>query len=246
MALSVHEAANTYVSAMRNMAPAGPGVCTTCHTFVDLPWSQCYACGHSWASADVVVPITYSEHLGQIHTVLRKYKDGSPAGQVHLMNRLAAVLWLFLHGHGRCVGRAGGAAGDFDVVTVVPSGQFARDAARGNLRTVVGKACVATAPFEILLKPTGQVQGRLVSPDRYTATRRLSGLDVLLVDDTWTTGASAQSAAWSLKQAGASTVSVVIIGRHLNPDWEVQGTTSGALLAGLPKRFDWTSCAVHP
>jgi hypothetical protein len=45
--------------------------------------------------------------------------------------------------------------------------------------------------------------------ERYVATRNLDFEDVLLIDDTWTTGASAQNAAWALKQAGAETVGYV-------------------------------------
>jgi adenine/guanine phosphoribosyltransferase-like PRPP-binding protein len=38
---------------------------------------------------------------------------------------------------------------------------------------------------------------------------------VLLLDDTWTSGGTAQSAAVALKRAGARSVTVVVVGRHL-------------------------------
>ncbi|MGA8465859.1 MAG: hypothetical protein WB688_16960, partial [Trebonia sp.] len=41
--------------------------------------------------------------------------------------------------------------------------------------------------------------------------------DMLLVDDTWVSGASAQSAAAALKAAGARRVALVVIGRHVDP-----------------------------
>ena len=40
---------------------------------------------------------------------------------------------------------------------------------------------------------------------------------MLLVDDTWVSGASAQSAAAALKAAGARRVALVVIGRHVDP-----------------------------
>jgi adenine/guanine phosphoribosyltransferase-like PRPP-binding protein len=40
---------------------------------------------------------------------------------------------------------------------------------------------------------------------------------VLLVDDTWVSGGSAQSAAAALKLAGARRVALVVIGRHVDP-----------------------------
>jgi predicted amidophosphoribosyltransferase len=46
---------------------------------------------------------------------------------------------------------------------------------------------------------------------------RVSGADVLLVDDSWVSGASAQSAAAALKLAGAARVAIVVIGRHVDP-----------------------------
>jgi adenine/guanine phosphoribosyltransferase-like PRPP-binding protein len=46
----------------------------------------------------------------------------------------------------------------------------------------------------------------------------VAGADVLVVDDTWVSGGSAQSAAAALKLAGARHVAVVVLGRHVNPD----------------------------
>jgi orotate phosphoribosyltransferase len=43
------------------------------------------------------------------------------------------------------------------------------------------------------------------------------GADVLVVDDTWVSGGSAQSTAAALKLAGARRVAVVVLGRHVNP-----------------------------
>ncbi len=45
----------------------------------------------------------------------------------------------------------------------------------------------------------------------------VAGGDVLVVDDTWVSGGSAQSAAAALKLAGARRVAVVVLGRHVNP-----------------------------
>ena len=46
----------------------------------------------------------------------------------------------------------------------------------------------------------------------------MAGADVLVVDDTWVSGGSAQSAAVALKLAGARRVAILVIGRHVNPD----------------------------
>ena len=65
---------------------------------------------------------------------------------------------------------------------------------------------------------------------------------MLLLDDTWVSGASAQSAAAALKQAGAGRVAVVVLGRHVNP----RDPAATTLLAGLvPAPYHPSTCAVH-
>lgn len=155
---------------------------------------------------------------------------------------LAAVLWRFLARHEPCVARAAGVA-DFQLVTTVPSGSSARDEARRNLRRIVGELCGATrSRYERLLVPTDRgVDERDFDPDRYRAVRSLDGENILLIDDTWTTGRSAQSAAYALKQAGAGVVAFVVIGRHINLDFG----DNERLVKQLPAPFDWDDCAIH-
>ncbi len=85
-------------------------------------------------------------------------------------------------------------------------------------------------------------QGRDLDLDRFEVLGRPAGASVLLLDDTWVSGASAQSAAAALKLAGARHVTVVVLGRHVNP----ADPASAALLASLrPARYDPSICAVH-
>lgn len=76
------------------------------------------------------------------------------------------------------------------------------------------------------------------STDRTFRSSRERSENVLLIDDTWTTGANAQSAALALKAAGAGKVGVVVIGRHIREDY---GDNAKRLKA-LP-RFSWERCA---
>ncbi len=69
---------------------------------------------------------------------------------------------------------------------------------------------------------------------------QLDGRSVLLIDDTWTTGANAQSAAAALKSAGAGRVAAVVIGRHLNREWH----ENDRRLRGITRPFDWSHCAL--
>ncbi|MGW2492183.1 hypothetical protein ACWCV9_33910 [Streptomyces sp. NPDC001606] len=71
----------------------------------------------------------------------------------------------------------------------------------------------------------------------------LWGENVLLIDDTWTTGNHAQSAAASLKAAGANSVAIVVLGRRLNIDY---ANTADHIEQARLRRFSWNSCPLRP
>lgn len=247
MALRVDEASEAYQQAMRNIAAPGLGICRICWTFVDPTYETCYKCGHQPDSLDAVVPITYSEHLGQMHLALRNYKDGSSEGiRRHDSVRLAAILWRFLRDHEQCVAHAVG-ADCFDLVTIVPSSKVERDkqSAFAQLTSWVEPI---KSRLQRTLEPTGEVEGREFDAGRFRPTVDVVGKSVLLLDDTWATGGHAQSAAYALTAAGAQKLALVVIGRHIRRDFEpVQDDreTCGDLLDALPTDFNWATCAVH-
>ncbi len=105
--------------------------------------------------------------------------------------------------------------------------------------TVVGPTRGRYAP--LLARSGTPVQPRTVDPGKFSPTRGLDGESVLLIDDTWTTGANAQSAAGGLKSSGAGAVGILAIGRHVNEDYR----DNAKRLRALPRRFDWDACALH-
>jgi predicted amidophosphoribosyltransferase len=246
VALTVDEASVEYERAMRNVQPAGPGICDTCHQFVDPDYDRCYSCAFGSRVLDAVVPITYSEHLGQMHTALRTYKSSLPQNERFAAIRLTAILWRFIEGHEACIADAAGEERGFDIVTTVPSSSKQRDE-EGKFRQIVDWCQPLADRHRRLLAPTGKVADgdRSFSVDRYEATAGVAESSVLLVDDTWTTGGHAQSAAWALKQAGAGPVAAVVIGRHFHSGYEVGDQTSGERFSAIPVPFDWDTCAVH-
>jgi phosphoribosylpyrophosphate synthetase len=194
-----------------------------------------------------MVPITYSEHLGQMHLALRNYKDANSAAiRRYDAIRLAAILWRFLRDHELCVGRAAGVE-SFDLVTIVPSSKPQRDK-QSAFAELTGWIEPIKERLQRTLEPTGEVEGREFNSNRYRATADLSGRSVLLLDDTWAAGGHAQSAAHALTAAGAQKVALVVIGRHVRREYEpVQGSgqSCGDILDALPENFDWSTCAVH-
>jgi hypothetical protein len=242
---TVGELAALLEASMQNPASPGAGICPICRGFPAPGYPTDVGCGGHPNHLDALAPISYAPGLGQLHTALRHYKRSPiPAIRARFRLRLAAVLWLFLASHERCVAAVAGApAGAFDVVCVVPSKTGDLDDGRPFLRTLVGETCGHTSPrFERLLRPTdGGTLEREYDPARYTATRPLGGEPVLLIDDMWTSGASAQNAACALKAAGAGRVGFVAIGRFVRRDY----ADHGARLDALPQRFDWSTCALE-
>jgi len=238
---TVAELTGPYGAFMLNPpSPATPSVCRVCLTFTD-GYSTCYRCGFQSEFADAVLPVSYSIHFGQLHTILGAYKRASPQAAGPLQMQLAAVLWRFLALHETCLARAAGAE-RFDLVTTVPSGVASRDDAH-PLRRIVSTIVEPTRDrFERLLMRSGTpVPERSVDPLKYSPTMDLSGESVLVIDDTWTTGANAQSASGALKTTGAGAVAVLVIGRHIHESYQ----DNAARLRALPKPFDWSTCARH-
>jgi hypothetical protein len=176
----------------------------------------------------------------QLHHALMGYKrvHGELARRMTL--GLAAVLWRFLEAHERCVAAAAGVPA-FELVTTVPSGERSRDEGH-PLRRVVGQLVGPTRGryLSLLRRSCVPVAEREVNPHKFEALRRLDGEPVLLIDDTWTTGSSARSAAAALHQAGVGPVAAVVIGRYLNRGWGENDRRLGA----LPTPFDWSRCAL--
>lgn len=232
---TIDDVSAPYANFMANPASAGPGVCTTCWTFISPDYRECFKCSQESGWADLVVPITYSVDREQMHHTLRQYKDGpTKAVRDRFTMDLAALLWRFLIAHEPCLAAAAGVEA-FSLVSVVPSATTERDEKRTRLRHIVGEMIGATKDrFERVLQPTNStVRGYHVDFSRFAE-------NVLLIDDTWTTGGSVQSAAYTLKHVGAATVTTLVIGRHISRGYQ----DNDGRLRALPP-FDWDTCAVH-
>lgn len=217
----------------------GPDVCGTCFNFT-AGYDRCWACAHGQPSLDAVAPISYSVAREQLHHALASYKRLSGDVARRLQAILASILWRFLQEHEACVANAANTAG-FDLVTTVPSGDPTRDG-RHPLRTIVGELVGPTRERHrrLLRRTETQTAPRSFSPIKFEAITQLNRQSILLIDDTWTTGASAQSAAAALKAAGAGPIAAVVIGRHLNREWH----QNDRRLRGIAQPFKWADCAL--
>jgi predicted amidophosphoribosyltransferase len=154
--------------------------------------------------------------MGPVHYLLRNYKDGSAQLQQRLRPRVAALLARFLQHHGQCIGA-------WDTITVVPS-SVGRPGPHPLVQTIGMVPELATTAAE-LLRATNRPAGHLAASDRgFTVMSRVRGRRVLLVDDTFTSGAEIQSAASALQTAGATIPAAVVLGRYINPDFNQAAT----------------------
>jgi hypothetical protein len=225
--------------------PAGPG------------FSRCYQCARHQTLgygllADTVVPISYAIRGTAFARDLWCYKswqagdrgqafpgearDSGPTPAGSAAVSLLALLLIFLHDHGDCVWRAAGMPVP-DRLAVVPSGS-GRPGTHPLLRLVAPYIRLPRA--RLVLRP-GE-QGRDLNVGRFVADETAVGANVLMLDDTWVSGASVQSAAAALRHAGARHVAAVVLGRHVNP----ADPTAAPLVAGLESApYDLTQCPVH-
>lgn len=196
--------------------------CRTCRGPVQAGFARCYQCDLAHARcarllADVVAPVAYAVKGGRLAADLWRYKSGTP-GAAEAAARLAAMLAGYLREHGAQVWRAAGMAVGPGLAAVVPSGQ-----GRAGPHPLLGivTSCVDMPIVPLSASPGAAARSRGlgdgVAAGWLTIAGAVAGADVLLVDDTWVSGGSAQSAAVALKAAGARRVALVVIGRHVDP-----------------------------
>jgi hypothetical protein len=220
--------------------PGSPAVCLVCRGPVRPGLDRCYQCGrHGLLGpgllADAVVPICYAVKGTALAADLWRYKSWrTPSASARAA--MLALLLTFLHDHGPCVWRHAGMAAP-SRLAVVPTG-CGRPGPHPLLELT---SPYLRLPLTRLTMWPGR-QGRHLDIQRFHAERTVARADVLLIDDSWVSGASAQSAAAALKLAGARRVAIVVLGRHLDPANPRAGQLVARLRAGP---YDPSKCAVH-
>ena len=205
--------------------------CRTCRGPVGAGFARCYQCELALSQAgrllaDAVAPIGYAVRGGSLAADLRRYKSDRAADAAAAAARLRGSLAAFLRGKGDALWREANMSAGPTAVAVVPSGQ-----GRPGDHPLVGLAlsCVALPLVRLSVAPE-EIHTRGVNPRWVRVGDPVAGGDVLVVDDTWVSGGSAQSTAAALKLAGARRVAVVVLGRHVNP---ADPRSAAILAAGL-------------
>jgi hypothetical protein len=192
-----------------------PGRCRTCQGPARPGYLRCFQCElHAQSApgllADAVAPVAYAVKGSPLARDLWLYKSGRP-GSGAAGSRLLLLLLAFLHDHGSRIWPQAGMAAPSHAC-VVPSG---RGRAGPHPLQALAAPYLALPWLGMHPRPGGDPWARSLDAGRFRAGPGAAGAEVLLLDDTWASGASAQSAALALKQAGARAVAVVVIGRHV-------------------------------
>ena len=214
--------------------------CDICHGFRDGGSARCSSCidtvGQVTNPLSDIVPISMTTGYTQLHHILKWYKsDQTDEAERRLLQvRMSAALTMFLSEHQNCLGH-------WDRLVVVPS---TKNSPPHAMEAVVRRSPylreMLYSPLEVTDTPPAKRQAR---DDGYRTTQSVAGDRILLVDDTFTTGASSQSAASRLALEGAEVTGAVVFGRYVNPDWS---NNQVHLETQYSQDFKWSECCLHP
>lgn len=204
----------------------GKDVCAVCRGAVYGGYPMCFQCNRATEvlqqlRLDAVSFVSLAPKGEQLARDLYTYKKQSVPQELRNQRLvgLAAVLWRWLSLHEICLALSAGAS-TFEIVTTVPS-----SSGRSALEGLVGDVVEGTGERtrSVLAVARTDLKPRQFASDRFSVTEDVEGRDVLVIDDTWTSGAKLQAAAAALKLAGARRVAGVAIGRWMNREFQHNG-----------------------
>lgn len=187
--------------------------CIVCRGTKRDDFAECLKCGRDFHD------VQWPEHLGfgvfaradeQSGTLMHRYKKSAPARASRLVGSLAAAA---MH-------QAYNQLPTLDVTTTVPS---TRGRERHPLHDLVLRAAdYLPEPIQVkqLLQTNLETNPptREVNSDLFTAIGNVEAQHILLIDDTWTTGAHMLSAVGALRNAGAARITAIALARWISRD----------------------------
>lgn len=209
---------------LRNAVREERLTCTVCSTPVENDYLRCYQCKTHVESglqiADRVASIVYamkpsaSGRLDQTYTAMFGYKADRPR-DAHTQV-VGSLLALGLAGHLACDLELSGKT-NLRWATVPSTQTMGREHPLHRLAT----ALFRDSSLEVVVTTAqGATKSRSLHPESLVVASAIpASTHVAVVDDSWVTGANAQSVAAALKLAGAASVSVLTIARILGPDY---------------------------
>jgi hypothetical protein len=222
------------------LAPVG--LCDLCSMPNKPGYDYCYPCSRApRAAVDGLIPLAFAPKGEQLYRDLVAYKRQSTPSPA--FRRLAALARVSSC-HMPCIERV---YGTIDTLTVIPSTQ---GRSKGMLWALAEVLCPDRPRARLdYVGPatTHEAKRREPVDGDFAAGSEVRGKRVLLVDDSWVTGAGGPArapAAAALRAAGAASVVVTVLGRVLDPrNWPPTQTFLDMWQdCGIPTAYDPAVC----
>lgn len=247
---TVEQITAKYDNVLVPVLPPGEGVCIVCKSVTIGNFTRCYRCNTHLSlayTANAVDPIALSAKGGQWAHELSAYKNSmNPTVRETLAVRLSAVLWRWLARHEHCLASTAGVQ-RFPLITSVPSTSGRTDHPLPHmLRRIVGST--SDRYVDLLIPNPKYAAGiREAYDDRFFVPETLRGDPILVIDDQWTSGGRAQSAAAALRLSGAGPVAVAVLGRHFDrrpTREEYREVAQSYYSSASAQAWDWETCCL--
>jgi predicted amidophosphoribosyltransferase len=196
-----------------------PDVCPRCRGWRPLRHEKCWNCAQVESRLTrpcfKVIPISLYRKPSQLRDWVKYYKRGHEQYHPEFEGMLAAILGRFLLQHGRALSYM---VGGFDDIAVVPS------TTRRNPHPLTRLGEQLPHPHgsrfrQLLTRASAPVGHNVMSDEAFRALPYATGRRLLLLDDVYTSGATAQSAASTLQLAGAKVTAILVLARRINPEF---------------------------
>lgn len=213
---------------LRNTIREDGVTCSVCTREVD-GFPRCWRCNDDRVRAsagkhrlaNLVLPLAYGVDGVQSGHMMRNYKWRQGA-VVLSRKQLALRLWVALTTHRACIKST--VDTPLTAWATVPS-----SSARTGPHPLMAVAAAASppgTPITLVPGPKFIAESRAFEPERWALAEpgASAGHHVLLIDDTWTTGARVQSGAMALAADGAAAVTILVLARWLDPSYPATAT----------------------
>lgn len=204
------------------MAPDAIDVCPMCRAGKGPRQKLCSSCSKTSRQVEnplhTVIPISYyvkpddDEPSGPFRAAVHGYKESDdPVERAELGLVVGGILARYLYEHGDALADV---FGEWDEIVAVPSTKSPPPSTLARILKATYSDFVSE-PVELLTNGPGRMDFVRAAEDGFSLTTDVDGARILLIDDTFTTGARTQSAAHALHAGGAEVVVGLTVARKI-------------------------------
>ncbi|PVW05481.1 hypothetical protein DEA06_07045 [Microbacterium sp. Gd 4-13] len=227
---ALHRQAGSY---LRSIIRCDGLTCQVCATPIDEGAALCQQCdGHQRAGLPLASRtgfVVYAPFGTQAYQVVSQYKSERPGPAI--TSTMAGILAVALRGHYSCSAGLSGLGDTYWAVVPSTRGRLA-------LSSMVEKLARSTTR-RVQISYSGEEGRRVLDPSVWAPETTVPPRShLLLIDDSWVSGARAQSVASAMVAAGFEQVSVLVAARVMTPGY---GSNQSFIEDHLTS-FDWQRC----